>query len=334
MDQGRARLLSRQARELLPTRCSIPSPAEAASAALGRRREPGRAPPRHQVRQRLVSRQQQPDQAPRYRPAPRRRHRRRQAHVRGGQARSGEPRRRRCSCRTSSSGASTRPRTARRGACSPAPRPTWRPMPLPCRRPASAMWPCGSAGRRARTRGAHRALRRRGDRQEPGARAAARQLARSPCAWQSSAADRPGSTSRRCGSGGIPATRCGSFEQNAADATWGFGVVFSDQALEFLRDDDPDTVAAIAPHMQAWRDIAIVHRGERGGDRRRRLLGDRPAGAAAAPAAARPRGRRRAAVRHAVHVAGRAGAAGPDRRRRRRQLAGPPRRSSASSAPR
>ena len=53
------------------------------------------------------------------------------------------------------------------------------------------------------------------------------------------------------------------FEQNAADATWGFGVVFSDQALEFLRDDDPDTVAAIAPHMQAWRDIAIVHRGER-----------------------------------------------------------------------
>jgi 2-polyprenyl-6-methoxyphenol hydroxylase-like FAD-dependent oxidoreductase len=52
-------------------------------------------------------------------------------------------------------------------------------------------------------------------------------------------------------------------EQNAADATWGFGVVFSDQALEFLRDDDPDTVEAIAPHMQAWRDMTIVHRGER-----------------------------------------------------------------------
>jgi 2-polyprenyl-6-methoxyphenol hydroxylase-like FAD-dependent oxidoreductase len=53
------------------------------------------------------------------------------------------------------------------------------------------------------------------------------------------------------------------FEQNAADATWGFGVVFSDQALDFLRDDDPDTVAAIAPHMQTWRDIAVVHQGER-----------------------------------------------------------------------
>jgi 2-polyprenyl-6-methoxyphenol hydroxylase-like FAD-dependent oxidoreductase len=51
-------------------------------------------------------------------------------------------------------------------------------------------------------------------------------------------------------------------EQNAADATWGFGVVFSDQALEFLRDDDPSTVEAVAPHMQAWRDIAIVHRGQ------------------------------------------------------------------------
>ena len=60
-----------------------------------------------------------------------------------------------------------------------------------------------------------------------------------------------------------PADEVRLFEQNAADATWGFGVVFSDQALEFLRDDDPETVAAIAPHMQGWRDIAIVHRGER-----------------------------------------------------------------------
>ena len=59
-----------------------------------------------------------------------------------------------------------------------------------------------------------------------------------------------------------PADQVRLIEQNAADATWGFGVVFSDQALEFLRDDDPDTVDAIAPHMQAWRDIAIVHRGQ------------------------------------------------------------------------
>jgi len=52
------------------------------------------------------------------------------------------------------------------------------------------------------------------------------------------------------------------FEQNAASATWGFGVVFSEQALEFLRADDPDTVNAIAPRMQSWRNITLNLRGE------------------------------------------------------------------------
>ena len=40
-------------------------------------------------------------------------------------------------------------------------------------------------------------------------------------------------------------------EQNAADATFGFGVVFSDRALEFLHGDDPQTYAAIASHMES-----------------------------------------------------------------------------------
>ena len=52
------------------------------------------------------------------------------------------------------------------------------------------------------------------------------------------------------------------FEQNPADATWGFGVVFSDQALEFLRADDPDTVEAIAPRMESWKNITLNLRGE------------------------------------------------------------------------
>jgi 2-polyprenyl-6-methoxyphenol hydroxylase-like FAD-dependent oxidoreductase len=52
------------------------------------------------------------------------------------------------------------------------------------------------------------------------------------------------------------------FEQNAAGATWGFGVVFSEQALEFLRTDDPDTVDAIAPRMESWNNITLNLRGE------------------------------------------------------------------------
>jgi 2-polyprenyl-6-methoxyphenol hydroxylase-like FAD-dependent oxidoreductase len=52
------------------------------------------------------------------------------------------------------------------------------------------------------------------------------------------------------------------FEQNAAGATWGFGVVFSEQALDFLRADDPDTVDAITPRMESWKNITLNLRGE------------------------------------------------------------------------
>ena len=50
-------------------------------------------------------------------------------------------------------------------------------------------------------------------------------------------------------------------EQNRPDSTFGFGVVFSDRALEFLRGDDPQTYDLITPKMEAWSDITIVHRG-------------------------------------------------------------------------
>src|SRR5262249_15328945 len=59
-----------------------------------------------------------------------------------------------------------------------------------------------------------------------------------------------------------PETVVTLLEQNPADATFGFGVVFSDRALEFLREDDEATYSAITPHMQSWNDITIVHRGE------------------------------------------------------------------------
>jgi 2-polyprenyl-6-methoxyphenol hydroxylase-like FAD-dependent oxidoreductase len=53
------------------------------------------------------------------------------------------------------------------------------------------------------------------------------------------------------------------FEQNPRDATFGFGVVFSDRALDFLRADDPETADLITPRMENWTDISLVHRGER-----------------------------------------------------------------------
>ena len=59
-----------------------------------------------------------------------------------------------------------------------------------------------------------------------------------------------------------PDARIDLFEQNAAGATWGFGVVFSEQALEFLRADDPDTVDAITPRMESWKNITLNLRGE------------------------------------------------------------------------
>jgi 2-polyprenyl-6-methoxyphenol hydroxylase-like FAD-dependent oxidoreductase len=52
-------------------------------------------------------------------------------------------------------------------------------------------------------------------------------------------------------------------EQNQAGATFGFGVVFSDRALEFLRENDEETYAAIVPHMEQWHDMTLNLRGER-----------------------------------------------------------------------
>src|SRR5947207_415633 len=50
-------------------------------------------------------------------------------------------------------------------------------------------------------------------------------------------------------------------EQNPADSTFGFGVVFSDRALEFLREDDAETYERITPQMEIWTDLVVAHRG-------------------------------------------------------------------------
>ena len=52
------------------------------------------------------------------------------------------------------------------------------------------------------------------------------------------------------------------YEQNAADATFGFGVVFSQGALAFLERDAPDLHAQLVPRMEHWPIQRIVHRDE------------------------------------------------------------------------
>lgn len=49
------------------------------------------------------------------------------------------------------------------------------------------------------------------------------------------------------------------YERGPRDATWGFGVVFSDRALDFLRADDEGLYQYLAPHMETWPDLTIVH---------------------------------------------------------------------------
>lgn len=63
---------------------------------------------------------------------------------------------------------------------------------------------------------------------------------------------------RRC-----PKWRINVFEQNSADATFGFGVVFSQGALAFLDRDVPDIHRQLALRLESWPMQRIVHCDER-----------------------------------------------------------------------
>jgi 2-polyprenyl-6-methoxyphenol hydroxylase-like FAD-dependent oxidoreductase len=52
-------------------------------------------------------------------------------------------------------------------------------------------------------------------------------------------------------------------EQNARDATFGFGVVFSRGALELLSRDEPAMHARLAAATESWPHQRIVHKDER-----------------------------------------------------------------------
>jgi 2-polyprenyl-6-methoxyphenol hydroxylase-like FAD-dependent oxidoreductase len=51
-------------------------------------------------------------------------------------------------------------------------------------------------------------------------------------------------------------------EQNPAGATYGFGVVFSSTALDFLERSDPAALTELKAQMQVWDGMTIAHRGE------------------------------------------------------------------------
>jgi 2-polyprenyl-6-methoxyphenol hydroxylase-like FAD-dependent oxidoreductase len=56
-----------------------------------------------------------------------------------------------------------------------------------------------------------------------------------------------------------PAHDIAIYERGPRDATWGFGVVFSDRALDFLRADDEAMYRLLSPHMETWPNLTIVH---------------------------------------------------------------------------
>ena len=61
----------------------------------------------------------------------------------------------------------------------------------------------------------------------------------------------------------FPAWQVTVFEQNPPDATFGFGVVFSLNALAFLERDVPDFHEQLVSRLESWPMQRIVHRGER-----------------------------------------------------------------------
>ena len=61
----------------------------------------------------------------------------------------------------------------------------------------------------------------------------------------------------------FPAWQINVFEQNPPDATFGFGVVFSLNALAFLERDVADFHRQLAPRLESWPVQRIVHRNQR-----------------------------------------------------------------------
>jgi anthraniloyl-CoA monooxygenase len=60
-----------------------------------------------------------------------------------------------------------------------------------------------------------------------------------------------------------PAHEITVWERNGPDDTFGWGVVFSDKTLAYLRDSDEPSYRAITHAFATWDNVDVVHRGER-----------------------------------------------------------------------
>lgn len=60
-----------------------------------------------------------------------------------------------------------------------------------------------------------------------------------------------------------PAHEIAVFERNAPDDTFGWGVVFSDKTLSYLKETDEETHARITESFETWDNVDVVHRGQK-----------------------------------------------------------------------
>jgi len=60
-----------------------------------------------------------------------------------------------------------------------------------------------------------------------------------------------------------PAHQITIFERNTPDDTFGWGVVFSDKTLSYLRDNDEPTYTEITRNFATWDNVDVVHRDEK-----------------------------------------------------------------------
>ncbi|MBA2305229.1 MAG: FAD-dependent monooxygenase [Acidobacteria bacterium] len=60
-----------------------------------------------------------------------------------------------------------------------------------------------------------------------------------------------------------PSRQITLIERDGPDDTFGWGIVFSDQTFDYLRESDPPSYEAITAACEKWDNVDVVHRGER-----------------------------------------------------------------------